>query len=288
MSLVTLLHSRIIYNHRLLDASRALAPLVSPVTLYGRGVFTTLALHEGRPFLWHEHWARLREHAARTCLDLSELDEESVSASLAQLIEANHVKNGRARITLLANEECGIWRIKKSAARRTDLLIMTGEPHSTSEESLALTVSPYRVNTHSPLAGIKSVNYLENILAWEEARARDFDEAVRLNERGEVVSGVMANLFWVTDGTLHTPALTTGALAGTTRASVIKLAGEISVPHVEGVYELADVGDADEIFLTSAGHGLRLVTVFDFHRYTIPIGSIALRLHEAFRQLTLS
>jgi 4-amino-4-deoxychorismate lyase len=282
------LHSRIIYNHRLLDASKARAPLVSPVTLYGRGVFTTLALHDGRPFLWSEHWARLTEHGARACLDLGELDEERVFASLAQLIKANHVKNGRARITLLANVERGIWKVKESESRSSDLLIMTGEPHSTSEESLALTVSPYRVNTHSPLAGIKSVNYLEHILAWEEARARDFDEAVRLNERGEVVSATLANLFWITDGTLHTPALSTGALAGTTRASVIRLAEEISVPHIEGVYELADVGDADEIFLTSAGHGLRLVTVFDFHRYTIPIGSNALRLHEAFRQLTLS
>src|SRR5205085_1138239 len=126
---------------------------------------------------------------------------------------------------------------------------------------------------------------LEHILAWEEARARDFDEAVCLNERGEVVSATMANLFWITDGTLHTPGLMTGALSGTTRAQVIKIAGEISVPHVEGVYELSDVGDAGEIFLTSAGHGLRLVTTFDFHRYTVPVGSIALRLREAFRQL---
>ena len=281
------MHSRIIYNHRLLDRSRARASAVSPVSLYGRGVFTTLAIHESRPFLWPEHWARLIEHAARAGVERSELDEESVSVSLAQLIEANGVKNGRARITLLANVERGIWKVKESETRPTDLLIMTGGVHAHTEEALALTVSPYRVNTFSPLAGIKSVNYLEHILAWEEARARDFDEAVRLNERGEVVSATMANLFWLTDGTLHTPALMTGALAGTTRACVIKLAGEISIPHVEGVYELADVADADEIFLTSAGHGLRMVTTFDFHRYTIPVGSIALRLHEAFRQLML-
>jgi len=281
------LHSRIIYNHRLLDRSRARASIISPVSLYGRGVFTTLAIHESRPFLWPEHWARLTEHAARAGVERSALDEESVSVSLAQLIEANGVKNGRARITLLANVERGIWKVKESETRPTDLLIMTGDVHARTEEALALTVSPYRVNTFSPLAGIKSVNYLEHILAWEEARGRDFDEAVRLNERGEVVSATMANLFWITDGTLHTPALATGALAGTTRACVIKLASEISIPHVEGVYELADVAGADEIFLTSAGHGLRMVTTFDFHRYTIPVGSIALRLHEAFRQLML-
>ena len=281
------MHSRIIYNDQLLDAKQARASVVSPVSLYGRGVFTTLAIHGGHAFLWPEHWARLMEHAVRAGVDPSDMDEESVFSSLGQLIEANCVKKGRARITLLAGVEHGIWNVNESESRKTNLLIMTGDPHARTGDGLALTVSPYRVNTLSPLAGIKNVNYLEHILAWEEAHARDFDEAVRLNERGEVVSATLANLFWMTGGTLHTPALTTGALAGTTRARTIGLAAELSIPHVEGVYELADVGDADEIFLTSAGHGLRMVTTFDFHRYTVPLGSIALRLHEALRQLTL-
>ena len=139
----------------------------------------------------------------------------------------------------------------------------------------------------SPIAGIKSVNYLEHALCWEEARARDFDESVVLNERGEVVSATMANLFWVIDGTLHTPSLSTGAISGVTRARVLGLANELSIPHVEGVYELSHLSDADEIFLTSSGLGVAIVTTFDFHRYTVPVGSVALRLHEAFRQLTL-
>src|SRR5439155_21848882 len=143
-------------------------------------------------------------------------------ASLTQLTEASRGKRGRGRITLLANVERGIWKVKEPEAHQTDLLILTGEPHTLSEDGLTPTVSPFRVNTLSPLAGVKSVNYLEHLLAWEEAHARDFDEAVRLNERGEVVSATMANLFWITDGTLHTPALAVGALAGTTRASLIK------------------------------------------------------------------
>ena len=65
------------------------------------------------------------------------------------------------------------------------------------------------------------------------------------------------------------------------------VAAELSAPLVEGVYDLSDLGDANEIFLTSAGQGVSIVTTFDFHRYTVPVGSIALRLREAFRQLTL-
>jgi 4-amino-4-deoxychorismate lyase len=281
------MHPRIIHNSRLVDAAKARASAVSPVSLYGRGVFTTLAIYSGQPFLWPEHWERLMDHAARAGVDGSEYTEAGVRDLLAHLIEANRVKNGRARLTLLATTERGVWKTEALDSLKTELLIMTGDPHVSSEEGLALTVSPYRASTLSPLAGIKSVNYLDHILAWEEARARDFDEAVTLNERGEIVSTTMANIFWVMNGTVHTPALATGALAGTTRAHVMQLAGQLSVPLVEGVYDLSDLGDADEIFLTSAGQGVAIVTTFDFHRYTVPVGSIALRLREAFRQLTL-
>ena len=282
------MHPRIIYNHRLLDAAKARFAAVTPVALYGRGVFTTLAVHGGRPFLWPRHWVRLKEHAARAGLDLGGLDEQAVRESLGNLIEANGVREGRARVTLLATTEHGVWKVLGLEPQpKADLLIMTGEAHAGGVDGLALTVSPYRISTMSALAGVKSVNYLEHILGWEEARARDFDEAVTLNERGELVSATLANIFWVTHGTIHTPALATGALAGTTRALVMELAGEISAPLVEGVYDLSDLGEADEVFLTSAGHGVRVVTTFDFRRYTVPVGSVALRLREALRQLTL-
>jgi 4-amino-4-deoxychorismate lyase len=281
------MHRRIIHNHHLLEASKSRLPAITSATLYGRGVFTTLAIYGGRPFLWPAHWARLSEHAHRANVALNDFDEESVHASLTKLIEANQVEEGRARVSLLGGAEHGLWRVAGvQGAHKTELLIMTGEPRASSEEGLAMTVSPYRINTHSPLAGVKSVNYLDHILSWEEARARDFDEALMLNERGDIVSATMANLFWVHDGTLHTPALATGAINGTTRACVISLAGELSVPLVEGVYELSQLSDADEIFLTSAGLGVSIVTTFDFHRYTVAVGSVALRLHEAFRQLT--
>jgi len=282
-------HSRIILNNQLLDAEGARLPALTPGSLYGRGVFTTLAVHHGHPFLWPEHWARITAHADRAGVERSSLEEEETRALLSRLIEANKVTEGRARVTMLARtSRQGFWKLKDAGeAPDTLLLIMTGDAHAPADDTLALTVSPYRVNTLSPLVGVKCVNYLERVIAWEEARARDFHEAVVLNERGEVVSATMANIFWVKDGALHTPALQTGALAGVTRACVLRLAEDLGVPLVEGVNELAQLGDADEIFLTSAGLGLAIVNTFDFHHYTVPVGSVALRLHEAFRQLTL-
>jgi branched-subunit amino acid aminotransferase/4-amino-4-deoxychorismate lyase len=125
------------------------------------------------------------------------------------------------------------------------------------------------------LAGIKSLNYLERVISWEEAQQRDFDEAVMLNERGEIASSTMANIFWTRNGTLHTPALTCGALAGITRASVIDIATKNYVPVLEGVYEMQDLTEADEIFLTSSSLGVAVVTTFDFRRYAIEACKIA-------------
>jgi branched-subunit amino acid aminotransferase/4-amino-4-deoxychorismate lyase len=282
------MHANVIHNQRLLDVSKVRLPPVTAATLHGRGVFTTLAVYGGRAFLWPEHWARLAEHADRAGVERKDFDGETVGASLARLIEANAVEHGRARVMLLARGVRGAWKLKgRSGDPATDLLIITGDARPVSDAGLALTVSPYRINTHSPLAGVKSINYLEHTLAWEEARARDFDEAVVLNERGEVVSATTSNLFWVSHGTLHSPALTTGALNGTTRACVVELAGEMALPFVESAGDLSQLGDADEIFLTSSALGIAIVTTFDFHRYTVGVGSVALRLREAFRQLTL-
>ncbi len=283
------MHPRIIHNHRLLAAAKARLPALTAATAYGRGVFTIIAVHGGRAHLWPQHWTQLCADAERAGVAHTTFDGAAVAADLARLIAANEVERGLARVSLLARALRGVWRAPTADDDEvaTDLLIATGDACPVPDAGLALTLSPYRVNQHAPLAGVKSISYLEHVLAWEEAHARDFDEAVRLNERGEVVSATLANLFWVTHGTVHTPALATGALAGTTRACLLELAAELAVPVVEGVYELAHLGDADEIFLTSASLGVGLVTTYDFHRYTVPAGSVALRLREAFRQRTL-
>jgi branched-subunit amino acid aminotransferase/4-amino-4-deoxychorismate lyase len=278
------MHRHVILNRRLLEAGRARLHAVTSAALYGRGVFTTVAVHRGRPFLWDAHWARLLAHAERAGVECDFGDNEA-ALLLSRLVEANGVEEGRARVHLLARPVRARWQAE-GGATASDLLMLTADAWA-QPEGLALTVSPYRVNTCSPLVGVKTVNRLEQIMAWEEARARDFDEAVVCNERGEVAGATTANLFWVKHGTVHTPALATGAVAGTTRARVIALAAEVAVPLSEGAHTLRDMAEADEVFLTSAALGVALVTTFDYHRYSVPVGSPALRLREAYRQLTL-
>ena len=279
------MHRHVILNRRLLEATKARLDAVSASTLYGRGVFTTVAVYKGRPFLWDAHWSRLLAHAARAGVEC-DFDDSETARALARLIEANRVERGRARVHLLARAARGRWKFEGGEAGASDLLVMTADAWPT-PEALSLTVSPFRLNTHSPLAGVKTVSRLEHVLAWEEARSRDFDEAVVTNERGEVAGAVAANLFWVKHGTLHTPALATGAMAGTTRARVMELAEELAVPLVEGALGLHELGEADEIFLASSSLGIAPVAAFDYRRYAEHAGSVTPRLREAFRQLTL-
>jgi 4-amino-4-deoxychorismate lyase len=271
----------------MLEATKARVAPVSSAMLYGRGVFTTVAIYNGLPFLWPDHWRRLKEHAGRLNVDCTEVDQETVGGAIRKLIAVNQVRNGRARVILLARSGRDVWKTKKASPRKTDLLIMTGEPQKIPSTGMSLAVSPYRFNTMSPLSGIRSLNYLEQVLSWEEAQAREFDEAVMLNERGEIVSATMANIFWVKGGTLHTPTLSTGAMAGVTRAAVIDLANKQFIPVIEGVYELSDLVEADEIFLTSASLGVTLITTFDFRQYSVTSGSVCAKLSNAFKNLTL-
>lgn len=279
------MHPVIYLNRTMVEATKARVAPVSSAMLYGRGVFTTVAIYNGEPFLWPQHWRRLIEHARRLGVDCSGCGEEDVGAALEKLISVNQVRDGRARVILLARSGRDFWKTKIPGGKKTDLLIMTGEAQKVPQAGMSLAVSPYRFNTFSPLAGIRSLNYLEQVMAWEEAQAREFDEAIMLNERGEVVSATMSNIFWVKDGTAYTPTLSTGALAGVTRAAVIELASKHFIPLIEGVHELSDLTEADEIFLTSAGLGVAIVTTFDFRRYSIGPGSVAARLRDAFADL---
>jgi len=282
------LHPVISLNRTMVEATKARVAAVSSAALYGRGVFTTLAVYDSKPFLWSKHWQRLAAHAAKLDIDHAGCTEKSVGEAVARLIAVNQVKDGRARVTMLALSGRDFWKAKLPSARKTDLLIMTGETHRVSASGLSLAVSPYRTNTFSPLSGVKSLNYLDHVLAKEEARSRDFDEAVVLNERGEIVSATTANIFWARNGTVHTPNLSTGALAGITRECVIDIANKHFIPLVEGVYEMADLVDADEIFLTSSGIGVAPITTFDFRRYSVEPESIVNVIRQAFSKLMQS
>src|SRR4051812_36937756 len=122
------MHPVIYLNKVMLEATKARVAPVSSAMLYGRGVFTTVAVYAGEPFLWTTHWNRLVEHAEKLSIDCSGMTADDVGEALKKLIAVNQVKDGRARVILLARHGRDVWRTKKAEPRKTDLLILTGEP----------------------------------------------------------------------------------------------------------------------------------------------------------------
>lgn len=223
--------------------------------LYGKGVFTTIAILDRNPFSWEKHWLRLRENAERLGMDLSGHLQQTVLDELHDRIVNSGLDTCRARITFHDKTPSFIWATDGKRAPDLSIVVAGIRPIP---ENLKLTISPHRVNTTSPLAGIKSCNYLEPILSLEEAKDRGFDEAIRLNERGEIASACMANVFWLKDNKLFTPNLRTGCLAGTTRECLLE---NLVCEEVETGIDA--VREADEIFLTSAGLGVVQAASFE-------------------------
>ena len=234
--------------------SDAQIPAVSAVALYGFGVFTTIAIYNRKPFLWHLHENRLRDSAAKIGLSQSAIDFERVKNDLLELIAANKIERGRARVTLFGAAASDVWRFETN--RKTEVLIIVAKSSEKPKNALRLTISPFRVNSASALVSVKSCNYLENLLIQKNVKAAGFDEAVRLNERGETVSATMANIFWTKNETVFTPALSTGALGGTTREFVMEQLRALEFEVLETTDSLESLQMADEVFLTSAGLGV--------------------------------
>lgn len=242
------MHAFASFNQKIHSSEEIRLSAVSSAALYGKGIFTTVAIYDGKPFLWEKHWRRLTGNAEKINLNLSDFSEETVRDALSEIVSKNKLGDGRARITFIDESAGGIWSFETNL--RTSCLITTADFREIKDSNL--TVSPFRINSQSPLAGVKSCNYLENLLALDEAKQRGFEEAIRLNERGEIVSASMANIFWVKDKKISTPALETGCLAGTTREFLME-----NFPVREVKTEMNEVREANEIFLTSAGLGIR-------------------------------
>lgn len=230
-------------------------PETTNIFLYGKGVFTTIAICDGKPFLWEKHWLRLKENASRVDIDIDEYSEDFLIKSLADELSRNKITNGRARMTFFDETESGIW--SETTGKKTNFSIITGALRPVSD-NFRLAISPYPVNSRSPLAGIKSCNYLDKLTALDQAKERGFDEAIQLNERGEIVSATMANVFWLKDNKLYTPSLLTGCLPGTTREFILE---NLDSREIEETVDM--LRSADAIFLTSAGLGVTLVSEFE-------------------------
>ena len=275
------MHRLIFHNDRIVDAAESKIAPTAAGLLYGWGVFTTLRIYNGRPFAFDRHWKRLLLHAEKARVSVA-LDLKQARRALEKLIAANSLEQGRARLTLLKGD-AGPWQIEPG--HRSEFLIFTASETPRVRADLALTLSPYRVLSASLLAGVKQTALLENLFALDEARSRDFNEAVLLNERGEIVSATAANIFWVQGDEVFTPSLSTGCVAGVTRHFVHEIATRWKLHVIEGGFTVQRLLDAREVFLTSTAREIAIVASYDAKEYSNRQARIAKLLSREFQKV---
>jgi branched-chain amino acid aminotransferase len=245
----------------------------------GWGLFTTVRIARGEAFAYERHWRRLEKDAALTRLPMPHSGAR-VRVMLQEVIRANEVKEGCARIYLVWNTVGG-WRSDEKMPE-VDLVITSADlPHY--PEMARLTVREHGRHAASPLAGVKTISWLNSVWAVGEAHREGFDEVVLLNERGEVSECTAANIFAVKAGKVVTPPLSSGCLEGVTRGVLMEIAGEANTTIIEQTMRAEDLYSADEVFVTSTNRNV--IGVKEIAGHTIgdgTTGSITKKLDEAF------
>jgi len=209
--------------------------------LLGDGLYETLLVRGGQPLRLAAHLRRLAQGAAVLRLPLPELD---LGAALAATLAANDLAAGSLRLTLTRGS--GPRGLAPPAEVRPTLLITAAPASAPPPPARGVIARSTCRNERSPLAGVKSLNCLDAILARLEAAERGADEAILLNTAGRVAEATAANLFAVIGGRLLTPPLAEGALPGVMRAAILESEGS------EAPLTPADLAGAEELFLTSS------------------------------------
>lgn len=218
----------------------------------GWGLFTTVRIARGEAFAYERHWRRLEKDAALTRMPIT-CSGAKVRVMLQEAIRANHVQEGCARIYLVWNT-VGSWRSDEKMPE-VDLVITTADlPHH--PEIMRLAVREQGRHAASPLAGVKTISWLNSVWAVREAQRDGFDEVVLLNERGEVSECTAANIFAVKAGKVITPPLNSGCLEGVTRGVLMEIASEAGTSVSEQTMRLDDLYQADEVFVTSTNRNV--------------------------------
>lgn len=220
--------------------------------LYGDGVFEGVRFYNGKVFRWEEHRERLYKSAAAIALTIP-LDPAALTEALLETIRRNGLTDGYIRLVVTRGRgDLGLspWNCPKP----TIIIIaakITLYPQESYEKGLKVVTCSTRRIAHGALSPmVKSLNYLNNIMAKIEASHAGAGEGLMLNEQGLVAECTGDNIFLVSSGRITTPPISSGALAGVTRAVAIEIATEFGIEVTEPQMTRYDIYTADECFLT--------------------------------------
>ncbi len=279
---------KIFIDGSLVDESEAKISVFDHGLLYGDGVFEGIRFYNGRVFRLREHLERLVDSARVILLEIP-MTLEELEAGVIETIRANGLRNGYVR--LVVTRGVGSLGLSPYGCKPSVIIIAASialYKQELYEKGLeVVTCSTRRVAPAALSPAVKSLNYLNNVLAKLEALNAGAGEGLMLNEQGYVAECTGDNVFILKRGVLATPPATAGALRGITRDVVIEIAERLEVPVVEREMTRYDIYTADECFLTGTAAEIIPVVLLDKR----PIGDgrpgeMTRRFAEVFRELT--
>ncbi|MCL2700755.1 MAG: branched-chain-amino-acid transaminase [Phycisphaerae bacterium] len=272
---------------QLVDKADAKLSMFDHGTLYGDGVFEGIRVYGGKIFECQAHMDRLFASASKIRLTIP-YTQEQIVAAMAQTLVANGMADGYIR--LVVTRGVGTLGLNPNRCPRGSVFVIAGQielyPREMYERGMPVIIAKTRRTSPAMLdPSVKSLNYLNNIMAKIEATDAGVGEAIMLNDRGEVSEATGDNIFIVKDGAVLTPPVSAGILQGITRRVVMELCAAAAIPCREQTMTPADLFAADECFLTGTAAEVIPVTKID-HRDIAAgtVGPISQRLITAFHE----
>lgn len=254
--------------------------------LYGDGLFETFRAYSGKIFNASRHLDRLSNGSKQLGLDLPPID--LLEKRLYETLNRNGLREAMLRLTVTRGE--GEIGLDTDLCSRPQVIIIARPFSGYPAEQYAKGVSAaiVRIRRNAPKTvdpSLKTISFLNNVLAKKEAKERGAMEGIFLTLEGHLSEGTISNLFWVRHGKLRTPSLRTGILEGITRGVVLELAKKSGLKTEEGFYRPSELYHAEEAFLTSSGLEIMPLTRVDDRKIGQGRpGPTTDRLLQAFRE----
>lgn len=271
-------------NGKIVPSKEAMVSVFDHGFLYGDGIYETMRVYDGVVFKLEEHLKRLYRSALLIGLMIP-LDIDHLKIAIYETLIANALRNAYVRLTISRGR--GSIGLDPDFCPEPTIVIIAQEfkeyPKAFYKNGISLIISETRRNLKEAInPRIKSLNFLNNILAKIEAKKRNAYEAIMLNAYGKLTEGTISNVFFYKDGILCTPSLDCGILDGITRGMIIELARREGLKVEEGKFTKKDIYSAEEVFLTNTTMEVMPVLKIDDQKYAV--GNISKLLRTIYRQ----
>jgi len=279
---------KVYLNNRIVTESDAKVSIFDHGFLYGDGIYETMRVYDGVVFMLDEHIRRLYRSASFIKLKIPKTATE-IKSAIHKTLKANSLKNAYVRLTI--SRGTGKIGLDPALCEKPTFVIVTNEfkdyPASFYKKGVSLIIPSVRRNLREALnPQIKSLNFLNNILAKIESKKKKAYEALMLNSEGHLAEGTICNVFFVlkkkNKAILCTPSLDCGILDGITRNIVIELAKKDGIAVKEGRFTKADISRASEVFITNTTMEVMPVRKVDFTSFKV--GAVTKLLQEAYKE----